>query len=192
METDVAKDRVLILGGARSGKSRFAQELATRLGQTVLFVATAEARDADMRRRIEAHRRARPQEWRTVEAPVGVGTGIGKEIGDADVVVIDCITLLVSNVIDRNSADPDRIDVGSVEEKLTIEISELTERVDASDASFIIVSNEVGMGLVPDNRLGRVYRDLLGAANQQLARHATEVYLMVSGIPMKVMADPHV
>ena len=98
---------ILIIGGARSGKSRFAKEVALRLGGRVLFVATGEARDEEMRQRIEEHKRERPPSWRLLEAPTGVGRRIREEIGDAQVVIVDCLTLLVSNVIGQCGDDPE-------------------------------------------------------------------------------------
>ena len=179
---------ILILGGARSGKSHFAQEMASRLGERVLFVATGEALDEEMKQRIKEHKKSRPSSWRTIEVPIGVGKRIREEIHDAQVVILDCLTLLVSNVIGQcaGEVDPGQVDAGLVEEKLTAEIKELVECIDSTDASFIIVSNEVAMGLVPNNRLGRIYRDFLGKMNQKLAQRAPEVYLMVAGIPMVV------
>ena len=146
----------------------------------MLFVATAEAGDEEMSTRIEEHKRSRPGTWRTLEAPVGIGKRIPEHIGDADVVLIDCITMLVSNLLVGEE------DNEYGERELAAEIEQLIECVDKTDATFIIVSNEVGLGLVPDNKLGRLYRDLLGGANQLLARRAGEVYFMIAGIPVKV------
>jgi len=109
------KRRILILGGARSGKSRFAQEMALRLGERVLFVATAEALDEEMRQRIEEHKKAGSSSWRTIEAPFGVGRRIREQSSDAHVLVLDCLTLLVSNVIGQCSGDPARIDTKLLE-----------------------------------------------------------------------------
>ena len=176
---------ILILGGVRSGKSQFAQEMASRMGEGVLFVATGEPLDEEMRQRIEEHRRMRPSNWRTVEAPLRVGRRISEEIGSAEVVILDCLTLLVSNVIGE-CGDPEQVDAGLVSEKLAVEIEELAACIEKVEASFILVSNEVGMGLVPDNRLGRLYRDCLGKANREVAQRADTVYFMIAGIPMVV------
>ena len=178
------KGCTLIIGGARGGKSRFAQELARKTGESVLFVATAEAGDEEMRRRIEKHRKSRPASWRTLEATSDLASRIGRETGGEGVVLIDCITLLVSNILgEYGGPDNEQIE-GLIEEKVTAEIRELIECINQTDARFIIVSNEVGLGLVPANRMGRFYRDILGRANQLLAQHADEVYLMVCGLPM--------
>jgi len=180
------KKCILVLGGARSGKSRFAQEIACQLGDKVLFVATAEALDEEMRSRIEDHKRERPLNWRTIEVSVGVGKRIQKELGNAQVIIIDCITLLVSNVISQCGSNSDEIDSHLVEQRVALEVDSLVQCINSADAVFIIVSNEVGMGLVPDNRLGRFYRDLLGRANQEIARCADEVLLLIAGISMKI------
>ena len=176
----MAKQIILLLGGARSGKSHYAQQLAGELGRKVLFVATGEGLDEEMEARIAEHRKVRPQNWRTLEIPTGVGKKIEKQISDADVVIIDCITLLISNLL---RGEPD---YPEAEKRVIAEIKELIAVMDRQDASFVIVSNEVGMGLVPENKLGRIYRDLLGKANQLLASHATEVYLMVACLPVQV------
>ena len=176
----MSKQCILIIGGARSGKSQFAQKLACQLSDRVLFVATAEAGDEEMRARIKVHKKARPKTWHTLETPTKVGKKINEHTGKADVVIIDCITMLVSNLLAGQGDD-------SAEEKqIKTEVDRLIECIDRIDTTFIIVSNEVGLGLVPDNRLGRLYRDLLGRVNQLLAEQADEVYLMVAGIPVEI------
>ena len=181
----MSKKCILIIGGARSGKSQFALEMASSLDDKVLFVATGEPLDEEMRERIEEHKKRRPSGWRIIEVPTGVGRRIKEEIRDARVVILDCLTLLVSNVMSQ-CGDAEQVDPKFAEDKLALEIKELIECIDGIDASFIIVSNEVGMGLVPENRLGRLYRDLLGKVNQKLARHADKIHLMVAGIAIDV------
>ena len=176
----MAKQITLLLGGARSGKSHYAQQLAGELGSKVLFVATGEGLDEEMQARIAEHRKDRPKNWRTLEIPTGIGKGIEKQIGDAEVVLIDCLTLLISNLLRGELAYLE------AEKRVTAELNELIAVMDRLDASFVIVSNEVGMGLVPETKLGRIYRDLLGKANQLLASHATEVYLMVACLPVQI------
>ncbi len=183
---------VLIIGGARSGKSRFAQELALKLGEPVLFVATATAGDEEMQHRIEEHQKARSATWTTLEVTTHIASQIEQKIGEAQVVIVDCITLLVNSIfsqyIDQTS---EQIDAPLIEKKVTSEISELVECINHIDANFIIVTNEVGMGLVPANKMSRLYRDLLGKANQLLAQGVDEVYLLVAGLPVQIKPPQH-
>ncbi len=174
---------ILILGGARSGKSRLAVELAQKQGGDVLFVATAEARDAEMQRRIEAHRQVRPAGWKTLEATTHIGKEITQNIGRAGTVIIDCITLLVNNIFEKYD---EKADASRLEKAVEAEIKELLTCIDRSKALFIIVSNEVGLGIVPADSVSRLYRDLLGRANQMLAAPADEVYFLVAGIPVAI------
>jgi adenosylcobinamide kinase/adenosylcobinamide-phosphate guanylyltransferase len=176
----VGGEIILVLGGARSGKSRFAQEMADGLSGRVLFVATAEAGDEEMRVRIENHKRSRPADWRTLEAPTKVGAALAAQLGDAEVVIIDCLTLLVSNLMIGAG------DEGQQAARVAAEVEGLLDCLEQHEVTTIIVSNEVGLGLVPDNSLGRSYRDLLGRANQTLAQRADTVYFMVAGIPLVV------
>jgi adenosylcobinamide kinase / adenosylcobinamide-phosphate guanylyltransferase len=178
---------ILITGGARSGKSHYAQEIAAKSGKTVLFVATAQAGDEEMQRRIEIHQQSRPAAWRTLEAPLKVGERITAEAGNSQLILIDDITLLVSNAIGGLlSADGTDIDEAQAEIAVSAEITGLINCLNQVKADFLIVTNEVGLGLVPDNKLGRVYRDLLGKANQALAREVDEVIFMISGLPLRI------
>ena len=178
---------ILITGGARSGKSRLALELTRKLGEPVLFVATAAAGDREMYERIEKHRRERPPTWRVLEATSDIGSQIEQIIGDARVVIIDCITMLVGNIFSRHGDQEFKeINASLLEQEVVAEVTGLVECVRKFDATFIVVSNEVGLGLVPANERGRLYRDSLGRANQMLAGCADEVYLMVAGIPVKI------
>jgi adenosylcobinamide kinase/adenosylcobinamide-phosphate guanylyltransferase len=174
---------ILITGGARSGKSRLAQELATKTNEPVLFVATAEAGDEEMKRRIEAHRKTRPANWATLEVTTHIGRKITPNIGQARTVIIDCITLLINNVFQKHEGTTD---VTLLEQAVVEEIKELVTCMKHSKARFIIVTNEVGLGIVPADRVSRLYRDLLGKANQMLAEHVDEVILMVAGIPITI------
>jgi adenosylcobinamide kinase/adenosylcobinamide-phosphate guanylyltransferase len=166
----------LILGGARSGKTSYAQEQARQIGGKVLYVATAAAGDDEMRMRIEAHRADRPAEWQTLEAAFQVGETLISNQVRAQVVIVDCITLLVSNVLLSFSED-------EVKLKVQAEVDALLEAQSKIGGQWFVVSNEVGLGLVPPYPMGRVYRDLLGWANQTLARSADRVIFMVAGIP---------
>lgn len=174
---------ILILGGARSGKSDYAQRLAGEMGRPVIYVATATAGDEEMAERIARHRAARPAHWRTVEAPTGVGRTLAEHLDGGEVVLLDCLTLLVSNLLMElgETADADVL-----EGRVTAELEALLTVCAAHRAALIVVSNEVGMGLVPPYPMGRVYRDALGRANQWLAARADRVVLMVAGIPVGV------
>ncbi len=184
---------ILILGGARSGKSSFAEQLAGELGPEVLYVATATVGDDEMRERVSRHRERRPSAWRTLEAPTGVAAALREEIGAANVVLLDCLSVLVSNVLLQNE-DGTGGDVLSattatkVEEAVRREVDSLLAYWRESTASFVVVSNEVGLSVVPAYPLGRIYRDLLGLANQWVAQEADEVYLVVAGIPVELKA----
>jgi adenosylcobinamide kinase/adenosylcobinamide-phosphate guanylyltransferase len=181
------KKIILLLGGARSGKSHYAQTYALNNAEKVLFVATATAGDVDMRSRIEKHKKDRPAEWSTLEAVNHVGKEIEATIDGEELVIVDCITLLVNNLFSKYSEDQfETLEDSALEKEVNSEISELIKSMNKIEASFILVSNEVGLGIVPDNRLGRLYRDLLGRANQMLAQSADEVYLLVAGIPLRV------
>ena len=170
----------LILGGARSGKTSYAQEQARQSGGNVLYVATAAAGDDEMRMRIETHRAARPVEWQTLEATLQVGKTLLSNQVQAQVVIVDCITLLISNVL---LSFPEDAAFEEVEQKVRAEIEALLKAHSEIGGQWFIVSNEVGLGLVPPYPLGKFYRDHLGWANQTLARAAERVIFMVAGIP---------
>lgn len=177
------KQMTLILGGARSGKSTYAQNLAESLSDRVLFVATAIAFDEEMKARILKHQEERPAGWQTLEAPRGVGEAIRACPDHGEVVLLDCLTLLANNVL-LNLPDPE--DAQAAQSALDAEVDALIAAYEDSPAQWVIVSNEVGLGLVPPYPLGRVYRDVLGRANQRLAQVADRVLFMVAGIPMTV------
>ena len=171
---------ILITGGARSGKSTYAQQTASGMSHDVLFVATAEPLDDEMRERIQNHRLSRPENWKTLELTRNLAVGLKKYPVVPDVVIIDCITLLISNLIqqDKSLAKLEKISIS--------EISHLIEFIRSTRSIFIIVSNEIGLGLVPENKLARDYRDILGKVNQIIAKNADDVYFMISGIPQKI------
>ncbi|ETX04333.1 MAG: hypothetical protein ETSY2_29415, partial [Candidatus Entotheonella gemina] len=175
--------------GARSGKSTYAETLAAQHQGSVLYVATAQAWDEDMASRIAAHQAQRPSHWRTLEAPVNVGQAI-LAAPPADVILIDCLTLLASNVI----APLDTSDQAVADQALKLEIDALCDAFVATapataSVHWIMVSNEVGLGIVPAYPLGRVYRDALGRANQRLAALADCVFFMVAGLPLTVKSS---
>ena len=150
-------------------------------------MATAEAGDEEMKRRIEKHKQARPDHWRTLETPRGVGAAIREELGAATMVLVDCITLLVTNVLCQESDwQNESFDVAAIEKTMAGEIDAIIEVMKDSKAEFVLVTNEVGLGIIPDNPMSRLYRDLLGKANQMLAAACDRVYLMISGLPLKL------
>ncbi len=177
---------IFILGGARSGKSRFAQQLAERLGgDNVLFVATAEAGDLEMAHRIAIHQRSRPTAWTTLERPMNVGAALENNSERYEIVLIDCLTLLVSNLLFSCGEPPD---ADTAQRVVNCEMERLVSCLMRRPGTAIVISGEVGLGLVPENALGRLYRDLLGWANQYISRQAEATYLMVSGLAVEIQS----
>jgi len=170
----------LILGGARSGKSSYAQSLAEESGKSVTFIATAEALDEEMSIRIQKHRTARPANWETLEIPSNLAACVPQI--NSNFVILDCITLLISNLLMQFVKD-DLVEETPFMAAVQKEIEELIITLRVREQDWLIVSNEVGLGLVPPYQMGRVYRDAIGWANQQLAREADKVIFMVAGIP---------
>ncbi len=174
----MGKQLTLILGGARSGKSDFAQALARRrAGMDVLFLATAEPLDDEMRARIQNHCAARPAGWKTLEAAHHPGPAL-RCVPAARLVLLDCVTLWTSNVLLADERGGTGTMLG--------ELKELLEWYDSSSSELILVSNEVGMSIVPENALARAYRDLLGMVNRKLADRADQVFWLVAGLPIEV------
>jgi adenosylcobinamide kinase / adenosylcobinamide-phosphate guanylyltransferase len=176
MPTHLPKTVTLILGGARSGKSRYAQELASAF-QSVVFIATARPNDSEMRRRIAEHRRQRSSSWTTVESAENLDRVLGEQGRTADLLLVDCLTLYLANIMGRKRSQWHQV---------RSHMRRLCEAVRKTRASIVIVSNEVGSGIVPVYRSGREYRDLLGELNQQIATVADRVVFMVAGLPLTV------
>ncbi|MFZ5987951.1 MAG: bifunctional adenosylcobinamide kinase/adenosylcobinamide-phosphate guanylyltransferase [Bacillota bacterium] len=180
---------ILVTGGSRSGKSSFAESLAGKIDDSVLYIATSIPFDDEMKARVEKHRKQRPKEWKTLEAYKDFDIRL-KEAGACNkVFLLDCITLMVSNIILENSIDWDSSSneqISEIEQTVVLEVEKLLKSVKDLNVSFIGVTNEVGMGIVPENRLSRVFRDIAGRINQLLAKAADEVYLCVSGIPVRI------
>jgi adenosylcobinamide kinase/adenosylcobinamide-phosphate guanylyltransferase len=177
----------LVLGGARSGKSRHALDQARQLRDSVAFVATARALDGDMTARIARHRAERPSKWTTIEEPHDLAAACRRAARAHDLVVVDCATVWVSNLMERG--DDDLVVLAAADDLAKL----LRERL----LSVIVVSNEVGQGVHPPTELGRRFRDLLGLVNQRLAAAADRVTLMVAGLPLTLKdaplpAPPHV
>ena len=179
----MAKRLIFLLGGARSGKSRYAETWARGQGERVLFVATAEPHDADMRARVAAHRQSRPADWHTLEAPRETARQIAACPFAHDTLLLDCLTLLTSNILLEL---PDSATQREANDAALAEVERLLEVYAASEASWLVVSNEVGMGVVPPTRLGVLYRDMLGRANQRVAQAADEVLLLVAGLAWRL------
>ena len=171
----------MVLGGVRAGKSSYAQQLASG-GKRVLFVATAEAGDQEMAARIQAHRESRPADWNTLEEPIDLVNALAPLLHRYDTVLLDCMTLWVSNLLLWSQGPkPGRVDILS-------ETKRLLGLYQENDATWIVVSNEVGLGVVPATELGRTYADELGRVNQIVAAAADEVYFMAAGLPLRVKA----
>lgn len=180
---------IFVTGGARSGKSTFAEKLASATGDNVVYIATAIAFDDEMKDRIKKHRLQRPSCWLTVEAYKDMDKRLPPILAGKSAVLLDCITLMVSNIMLEENMDWECIStdkVQKVELAVSAEIEKLLKIVKKYDPLFIIVSNELGMGVVPPTVLGRAMRDIAGRINQLLAREADEVYFCVSGIPLKI------
>jgi len=175
-----------IIGGARSGKSDHAERLAERERRPVLYIAAAQPLDDEMRHRIAAHWQRRPIEWETLELPSDIGRHLLSQPPRAEVVVLDCLTLLVSNKVLQAAPDPDQPDEGTARAMVEQEVETLLKAVNEIPARWLVVSNEVGQGIVPAYPMGRLFRDLLGWANKQLAQKAHDVVWMVAGIPVPI------
>jgi len=172
---DPVRTVMLVLGGVRSGKSRYAQAEASRFAP-VTFVATARRSDAEMRRKIAVHRRERPRDWKTVEAHANLDRVIRREGASADLLLIDCLTTYCGGLLTRNGVPP----------SARTHLAAVVDAIQTTPASVVLVSNEVGSGVVPAFRSGRLYRDLLGELNQQVARVASHVVLLVAGVPVTI------
>lgn len=167
---------ILVLGGARSGKSAYAVRLAAAMDRRTAYVATLEFHDAEMDDRIKLHRAQRPPGWRTIEEGRNVDTVLDSLHSSHDVVIIDCLTNLVSNLLLQ----------GLSREAIEKRIENLFAVARRVPFTTIVVTNEVGCGLVPETPLGRSFRDVAGVANQMAAREADEVFLVTAGIPLRL------
>jgi adenosylcobinamide kinase / adenosylcobinamide-phosphate guanylyltransferase len=178
-----------ITGGARSGKSTFAEKLLKNQ-DSVVYVATCEASDDEMKDRIAKHKSMRNRVWLTVEAYKDLDIVLKKFIKDKKYILIDCVTIMVSNLmILGNNIDWDTANietVNNIEKNIHVEINKLLDIARGFSGETIIVSNELGMGVVPPAPLGRYYRDIAGRVNQIIANAADTVYFIVSGIPIKI------
>lgn len=168
---------LLVLGGARSGKSRYAQGRAEAMDGPHVFIATAEAYDDEMRDRIARHRADRDGRWTTIDAPYELPEAIAAKRGSGAIVLVDCLTLWASNLL-------------LAERALDAATDDLCRAIRAFDGVLILVSNEVGFGIVPDNPLARRFRDVAGRINQAVAEAVAEVQLVVAGLPLTIKDAP--
>lgn len=163
---------ILVLGGARSGKTGFAERLAMRTGERPLYLATAEALDDEMKERVRTHQQQRHSKFSTLEEPLKLSAALKSTLAKHDVILVDCITLWITNLLLAN-------------ENVAAAVGDLvTTLKEIESARVILVSNEVGQGIVPDNAMARMFRDLAGAAHQQLAEICGEVHFIIAGLPM--------
>ena len=174
---------ILVTGGARSGKSKFAEKLALKLGNgRAAYIATAQIFDEEMAHRIKLHKERRGKNWLTFESPFNADKTISYAAENFDVILFDCVTIYLSNFL--CAADIDDVEkINCDAENL---IGALINAAENSNATIIFVSNEVGAGIVPENKLARIFRDIAGLANQQIAAHAEKVFLTVAGIAVDI------
>lgn len=182
-ELDMASKIVLVTGGARSGKSTFAEQYAEKYGDKVSYIATAQIYDQEMQSRVNLHRERRPDSWYTYEAPYADEATISEATTKSDVVLFDCLTLYTTNLLlaaDTTATSYER-------QKFVLErVGKILAAARSSNSIIVFVTNEVGLGIVPDNALAREYRDLAGWVNQMVAASAEEVYLVISGLAVEI------
>ncbi|MFA7404256.1 MAG: bifunctional adenosylcobinamide kinase/adenosylcobinamide-phosphate guanylyltransferase [Pelobacteraceae bacterium] len=172
---------IFITGGARSGKSTFAEQRAVAFGAPLCYLATAQALDSEMDERVRRHRDRRGADWTTIEEPIHLSQALARCDGQFGVILVDCVTLWLSNLLFKYE------DAGeNIEERIAGDVQRLKGTLHGMATPVILVSNEVGMGIVPDNSLARLFRDIAGTTNQSLAAAADEVQAVISGIPLKL------
>ena len=175
---------ILVTGGARSGKSTFAEKLATKLNSCKkAYIATAQIFDDEMAHRVNKHQARRGEDWQTFEAPFNAEVAISEASKDFDVILFDCMTIYLSNFI---CAFESLDDLDMINGELKSIVNKLIAAAESISGTIIFVTNEVGAGIVPENKLARIYRDCAGIANQMMAAVADEVYLVVAGIPVNI------
>jgi adenosylcobinamide kinase/adenosylcobinamide-phosphate guanylyltransferase len=167
---------IFVTGGVRSGKSGFAAGLAQKSGKNVVFIATCVPQDDEMKHRVKLHVIARPKHWKTIEEPMSLSGALYKVPPKTDAVIVDCLTLLISNLLIS----------GKNEKKILLEIKKAIDLSKKKSFKLIVISNEVGMGIVPENELARDFRDISGKVNQLASGASDEAYMMVAGIPMRL------
>jgi adenosylcobinamide kinase / adenosylcobinamide-phosphate guanylyltransferase len=171
---------IFITGGARSGKSRFAEQTAAGFGSPLCYLATAQSLDDEMGQRIRKHRQRRDDAWQTIEEALQLAQTLTNNDGRFNLILVDCLTLWLSNLLLNEELGEE------TEARVMDEVQRLATALRGMKTPVIMVSNEVGMGIVPENRLARIFRDIAGQANQIIATAADEAWLVASGIPLKL------
>lgn len=180
---------ILVTGGARSGKSSFAESLCIKQNNKTAYIATSVAFDDEMKNRVKKHQESRPKNWKTYEIYKDIYSIVEELNKNHDTVIMDCVTLMVNNLMFTHGIEVDEAtseELNELENYIREQITKLLEAVKKTNLYFVIVTNEIGMGIVPENKLSRIYGDFVGRANQLIANYSNEVYFVVSGIPMKV------
>jgi adenosylcobinamide kinase/adenosylcobinamide-phosphate guanylyltransferase len=181
---------ILVTGGARSGKSRFAEQFMRDLSGPVLYLATSKITDEEMALRVKKHRQSRPAEWDTIESYRNLGKIVSEKGHSYQGILLDCITIMVTNLLfDVPEMQQEEISMDGAEkaEKMILqEAADLIAAIKASSATVVMVTNELGSGIVPDNPVARIFRDIAGRVNQYLASQVDEVYLAVCGLSMRL------
>ncbi|MDF2524887.1 MAG: adenosyl cobinamide kinase/adenosyl cobinamide phosphate guanylyltransferase, partial [Clostridiales bacterium] len=173
---------ILVTGGARSGKSSFAEDMVKALGDNIVYIATSIPFDDEMKLRVKLHREQRPSHWDTVEAYKNINKNLEGKLDSKSAVMLDCITVMVTNLMFEKCPDFEKItteDIVQIEDYVRLQIDLLISTVKESPIPFVIVTNEIGMGIVPEHKSSRVFRDVAGRANQMLAKEADDVYFCV-------------
>ncbi len=180
---------ILVTGGARSGKSYFAEQMCREIGDEVSYIATCEAFDDEMKARIEKHKQQRPESWKTYEAFKNLKDLVPNISGNSDTVILDCLTVMVNNLMFYSGVDVEKAtqtEIDTLEKKIREELLSFILALKDHKINLVMVTNELGMGIVPENKLSRIYRDIVGRINQVAARYSDEVYFVVSGISQKI------
>ena len=172
---------IFITGGARSGKSIFAEQRAREFGVPLGYLATAQTLDSEMDERVKRHRQRRGAEWTTIEEPIHLSQALARCDGHYQAILVDCLTLWLSNLLFKYEDAAEQ-----VEERIHEDLQRLKSTLQRMVTPVVLVSNEVGMGIVPDNTLARLFRDIAGTANQTMAGAADEVHAVISGIPLRL------
>lgn len=180
---------VFVTGGARSGKSTFAEKYCTEKSDNLGYIATGVAFDEEMIDRIKKHKQQRGEAWTTYEKPMNVEEDLEEILATHRIVLMDCLTIYVTNYMFSKELDFNEISVNTIneiEEEIKASLNRIIEIANNSDSTLVIVSNEIGLGIVPENRMARVYRDYIGRANQICASKSEEAYMIISTIPLRL------